>query len=180
MREDGMKERSKNLPARFAALSVGVAIALTALGANGSEVYDYDPSVPNGSLNSCLTCHTTIEGIDLNSFGWDVQNHKGGDGVTPDWAAVCGLDSDVDGQTNGQELGDPCCEWQMGQAFPRSDAISNPGDSSDQSANPDAPGCSADDDDGGCSTARGPVDAPAGAAALAVLVGLLLTLRRRR
>ncbi|EGZ08261.1 hypothetical protein PHYSODRAFT_254126, partial [Phytophthora sojae] len=26
---------------------------------------------------------------------------------------LCNKDSDGDGQTNGQELGDPCCEWDL-------------------------------------------------------------------
>ncbi|KDO32820.1 hypothetical protein SPRG_02513 [Saprolegnia parasitica CBS 223.65] len=29
-------------------------------------------------------------------------------------AALCALDSDGDGATNGEELGDPCCEWRVG------------------------------------------------------------------
>lgn len=43
---------------------------------------------------------------------------------------LCQADSDGDGQTNGQELGDPCCEWTSASLrFPRwSDGISHPGD----------------------------------------------------
>ena len=36
------------------------------------------------------------------------------------WTAeLCQLDSDQDGQSNGVELGDPCCEWTV-EAIPRS------------------------------------------------------------
>jgi MYXO-CTERM domain-containing protein len=153
---------------------------LAAPDASASDLYDYDPNVPNGTVNSCLTCHTTLEGIDLNSFGLDVQNHKAGDTVPPDWAAVCGLDSDVDGQTNGQELGDPCCEWQTGQPAPRTTDVSNPGDGTDISANPDAPGCSTEDDDDGCSVSSGPVDGAGGVAGLLVVLGLVGSRRLRR
>lgn len=56
-----------------------------------------------------------------------------------DWAAngrtwnptFCALDSDGDGVTNGEELGDPCCQWTTDNTSPpgfRSDNISNPGD----------------------------------------------------
>eukprot|EP00930_Biecheleria_cincta_P073416 TRINITY_DN6070_c0_g5_i1.p1 TRINITY_DN6070_c0_g5~~TRINITY_DN6070_c0_g5_i1.p1 ORF type:complete len:732 (+),score=86.72 TRINITY_DN6070_c0_g5_i1:61-2256(+) len=31
------------------------------------------------------------------------------------WAEVCSRDSDGDGRTNGEELGDPCCRWQPGR-----------------------------------------------------------------
>ncbi len=27
---------------------------------------------------------------------------------------LCVMDSDEDGATNGEELGDPCCEWRVG------------------------------------------------------------------
>ncbi|GMF33873.1 unnamed protein product [Phytophthora fragariaefolia] len=43
---------------------------------------------------------------------------------------LCKADTDGDGQTNGQELGDPCCEWTEG-AQPRwTSGVSHPGDSS--------------------------------------------------
>ncbi|KAJ0394964.1 hypothetical protein ATCC90586_009456 [Pythium insidiosum] len=40
--------------------------------------------------------------------------------------ALCSADSDGDGQTNGVELGDPCCKWSPGDA-PLSSTTSNPG-----------------------------------------------------
>ncbi|RLN86773.1 hypothetical protein BBJ28_00003157, partial [Nothophytophthora sp. Chile5] len=43
---------------------------------------------------------------------------------------LCQADTDGDGQTNGQELGDPCCEWTQG-ATPRwTSGVSHPGDAS--------------------------------------------------
>ncbi|KAJ8577884.1 hypothetical protein ON010_g1326 [Phytophthora cinnamomi] len=43
---------------------------------------------------------------------------------------LCKADTDGDGQTNGQELGDPCCEWTEG-AQPRwTSGVSHPSDAS--------------------------------------------------
>ena len=47
--------------------------------------------------------------------------------------ALCQLDSDGDGQTNGFELGDICCTWKVGQAVNVTTAISNPGDANSTS-----------------------------------------------
>jgi hypothetical protein len=44
-----------------------------------------------------------------------------------DWAAVCSLDSDGDGLTNGQELGDPTCTWKVGDPSPNGTNLSHPG-----------------------------------------------------
>src|SRR5512133_2225584 len=85
-------------------------------------------TIPNGNLNSCLNCHTDMVGPARNSFGeavWVSMDYVAADaGGVPVWADLCSGDADGDGQTNGQELGDPCCSWQVGQGFPRSTAIS--------------------------------------------------------
>jgi len=41
----------------------------------------------------------------LNKFGLDFL------AVGGDWKTLCHMDSDYDGFSNGQELGDPCCRW---------------------------------------------------------------------
>jgi len=45
------------------------------------------------------------------------------------WALMCPSDSDLDGQTNGDELGDPCCTWTFASGLPPqfNVSISNPG-----------------------------------------------------
>jgi hypothetical protein len=45
---------------------------------------------------------------------------------------LCEADTDGDGQTNGQELGDPCCEWDMdtNPVVLWTDGVSHPDDSS--------------------------------------------------
>jgi hypothetical protein len=40
----------------------------------------------------------------------------------------CEADTDGDGQTNGQELGDPCCEWTVGATPLWTTGVSHPGD----------------------------------------------------
>ena len=42
-------------------------------------------------------------------------------------SALCRKDSDGDGLTNGQELGDPDCVWTKGQAPQRTTSITHPG-----------------------------------------------------
>jgi hypothetical protein len=46
---------------------------------------------------------------------------------------LCSLDSDGDGVTNGEELGDPCCVWQKGAVPARTTMISHPGQKSSSS-----------------------------------------------
>jgi MYXO-CTERM domain-containing protein len=96
--------------------------------------------VPNGLENSCMTCHTVslpqVGNGPLNDFGVDVDSNLTGGGAVNtqevDWPAVCELDSDGDGFTNGEELGDPDCAWTRGsqageyQSDP-ADASSTPG-----------------------------------------------------
>lgn len=40
---------------------------------------------------------------------------------------LCAKDSDGDGQTNGEELGDPCCTWSTGIDPQRALGVSHPG-----------------------------------------------------
>lgn len=41
--------------------------------------------------------------------------------------ALCELDSDGDGMTNGQELGDPDCEWTKGGPPSQTTGLTHPG-----------------------------------------------------
>lgn len=65
--------------------------------------------LPNGA---------NVPGVDalghVNPAGGGANNQFGKDfdKAGRKWTkAFCAMDSDGDGQTNGQELGDPCCEW---------------------------------------------------------------------
>lgn len=60
---------------------------------------------------------------------------------------LCEADSDGDGRSNGQELGDPCCVWTPGQPLPGGPAYitSHPGFTNDTNAQelPSAAECEA-------------------------------------
>ena len=136
--------------------------------------------IPNGLMvappNGCQSCHMSPQGADArNNFGMAVENTldpPGPTGVVQWTAALASADSDGDGVSNGQELGDPLGTWQMGQVDPPG-PVSNPGDPNDTIALPDAGVMDAgqtpdagvdagtqmpmgDDDDGGCQNVSGP------------------------
>ncbi|KAK4469832.1 hypothetical protein MN116_007344 [Schistosoma mekongi] len=56
----------------------------------------------------------------LNPFGSDFESKRS-------WSVLCPLDSDGDGFTNGQELGDPKCQWKIGDIPERTFNITHPG-----------------------------------------------------
>lgn len=61
---------------------------------------------------------------------------------------VCMTDSDGDGVTNGEELGDPCCLWTPDSPSPKGFRVTNlshPGDSEEDGAN-SAPKCEEEED----------------------------------
>jgi hypothetical protein len=95
--------------------------------------------VPNGNVHGCATCHVDPAGGGArNAFGRDVGASLAGS--VPDWTALFDLDSDGDGQTNGQELGDPCGRWRPREAPDRTTGISLPGNAASLASNPEACG----------------------------------------
>lgn len=67
--------------------------------------------------------HTQIHGGGaLSTFGEDFR--RAGYRWTID---LCRTDSDLDGESNGLELGDPCCEWKEGAQPRRPWRLSSPG-----------------------------------------------------
>ncbi|MBK8253983.1 MAG: hypothetical protein IPK82_15135 [Polyangiaceae bacterium] len=117
------------------AFLLGTTVTLTAQAKS-----EYVARFPNGNVNTCENCHPGGNTTALNLFGQDSSNQVGKPAADW-WPALENLDSDGDGQTNGQELGDPCGDWLIGMDPPRTTAISNPGDSGDVSADPDSPSC---------------------------------------
>jgi MYXO-CTERM domain-containing protein len=88
--------------------------------------------VPNGGHLECRTCHETDGGVIFNAFGSDVRSFLTGPGQTSqrhvDWGPeLAARDSDGDGFTNGEELGDPQGSWRAGDPAPGG-APSAPGD----------------------------------------------------
>lgn len=92
--------------------------------------------LPNGSAVGCAVCHVDPNGGGTRTpFGEIVKaSYMTGDGFLGDvvWGPeLAALDSDGDGATNGEELGDPegIYDWQSGDAAPGdADAVTNPGD----------------------------------------------------
>lgn len=124
--------------------------------------------IPNGAAGvrpgSGITCnhlgHTPCEpGATRNQFGkdFDANGYK--------WdKALCEKDSDGDGVTNGQELGDPCCEWSENRPVElRMEQLSHPGEASEDGAK-DALGCKADVAPPSPSPLPAPSTSPAGPA----------------
>lgn len=87
--------------------------------------------IPNGSKFQCANCHVDPGGGGpRNNFGQAVGTRVTPNGTQDFWdASLAALDSDGDGKTNGQELGDPNGTWRPGQQDPGIfNAVSNPGD----------------------------------------------------
>ena len=79
---------------------------------------------------SCDTCHDTPDMRQWrNGFGIDYATRRGIWATDAD-PGLCDLDSDGDGIRNGDELGDPNCEWRQGDRLPDVDAT-NPGETRD-------------------------------------------------
>ena len=78
--------------------------------------------LPNGGIAGCNTCHTTGGGSPRNAFGLEMQaNFLTASGSAGDvvWGPeLAALDSDGDGATNGEELGDPDGTWVIGDPDP--------------------------------------------------------------
>ena len=156
-------------------------LAFLGLTREASAVPGNVESIPNGQENSCLNCHNTLAGgsNNLAAMGEAYQNAAGS------WSALANLDSDSDGQTNGQELGDPCGVWQSGLTPTRTASISNPSDPNDTSADPgstancpaDSPLTGSVEDGGGCRSVRPNGD---GLTFALLALGLAGMWRRRR
>ncbi|RHY27434.1 hypothetical protein DYB32_006779 [Aphanomyces invadans] len=100
---------------------VGVATAVHAYS-------EFRYKIPNGfeveGFSAVGHANKVGGGGQLSSFGNDFidAGYK--------WTnALCAMDSDGDGATNGEELGDPCCKWnEIEDDYPlRSSQLSSPG-----------------------------------------------------
>ncbi len=85
--------------------------------------------IPNGNTFQCLTCHTTPGGP-RNNFGKDISKSFLNMSGNVIWGQeLAKLNSDGDGFTNGQELGDPDGTWKAGEPDPVvMGGVFNPGD----------------------------------------------------
>ncbi|EGZ21633.1 hypothetical protein PHYSODRAFT_313728 [Phytophthora sojae] len=109
-----------------------IAIGLAGHFASNAEASrSYVSKLPNGSKvpGASAIGHTDGTGEDgaTNAFGDAFAE------ADYTWTkTLCMADSDGDGQTNGQELGDPCCQWvkTTNPVVLWSTGVSNPGDAS--------------------------------------------------
>jgi len=84
---------------------VGVAVVLAF---SNAEARNFRVGLLPNAPASCNTCHTTGGGTPRNAFGLAVQSLVTSGGREAFWGpSLAALDSDGDGFTNGQELGDP-------------------------------------------------------------------------
>ena len=82
--------------------------------------------IPNGNINGCRTCHNSSY-RSLNAFGIEVRSLVGRGSTASFWTSILAAkDSDGDGASNGQELGD--IDGDGVSTIPRSE-VTNPGDS---------------------------------------------------
>lgn len=106
-----------------------IALAGFALGTGVFPSLRFIPNLENvpGTTVECQVCHAGSQGGSLNAFGETVRAHLNAS-RQPDWSAIRNLDSDGDGYTNGQELGDPTGSWTPGSPDPSSpSAVTHPG-----------------------------------------------------
>ena len=148
---------------------------------------NYPQEIPNGAAFRCLTCHSRSGGGEgWNDFGKEIlvlgdanpdanpaDQNLGFDVAfgTPNdyWFDLCALDSDGDGATNAEELGDLDCDSVADEGL----VASNPGDIN---STPEAPAeGEGEGETGGC--AATPPESPA---SLLAVVGLAALLRRRK
>ncbi|XP_065180661.1 temptin-like isoform X2 [Sycon ciliatum] len=109
------------------------------------------PNIPNlgvvGGTPSLVPSPSGVAGVVCQSIGHvaSCDGAPSGDGNVfgmaflaggSSWAAVCSMDSDGDGLTNGMELGDPDCTFPAGQTPARTTALSHPGFACSTTANP--------------------------------------------
>ena len=100
--------------------------------ASESQARPWRPAqLPNGMTFRCSNCHISEFGAGPRTpFGESVNEiiQKNGDLMFFFWSPeLAGIDSDGDGRTNGEELGDPLGLWLEGDADPDVPEVTNPG-----------------------------------------------------
>lgn len=114
-------------------IPLALATALFATAGGSLQARSFRPGLlpqPDGDRFSCMTCHTRSTGGPRNAFGLDVAQFVTPGGRQEFWAQVFDLDSDGDGFTNGQELGDADGDGQQDAGITSAD-ITRPADAGD-------------------------------------------------
>ncbi|KAL3870712.1 hypothetical protein ACJMK2_038756 [Sinanodonta woodiana] len=100
---------------------------------DGLLAYPFFPErIPNGNIvpHPCKADSIWYGVGHQNMQGGGKRNQFGLDFLSAgqQWSVeLCRMDSDGDGKTNGEELGDPDCVWHRGQNSSRSSGLSHPG-----------------------------------------------------
>ncbi|GLE03702.1 hypothetical protein PINS_up012604 [Pythium insidiosum] len=113
---------------RPCSLTLSLLLALAACTTSVHAWPKFMSMVPNGR-------NVPFNKVDLGHAGGSMARNPFGLAFNVDrnWSkALCEADSDGDGQTNGQELGDPCCVWSIGKdaVLRAANDTSNPGNKS--------------------------------------------------
>ncbi|XP_059159946.1 temptin-like [Physella acuta] len=110
-------------------LRVIAAVCLLLVGVQSMR--QFRGEIPNGYILRIPCQNETWEGVGHMNFGGGGElNPFGRDFLAAGkkWTTnLCRLDSDGDGWTNGQELGDPKCQWRVGRKLPKARSITHPG-----------------------------------------------------
>ena len=88
--------------------------------------------IPNGKNKVFVNGHFWR---DISFPTWRGSSQSAGDSnqfmtdlsAASSWSSLCAMDSDNDGYTNGEELGDPSCTWTVGSTPSRTYDITHPG-----------------------------------------------------
>lgn len=119
---------------RFVSLAVVVVVSLAVV-PDAEARSNRVNQVPNNEWN-CSLCHQNPAGSGPRTdLGKQVEQHLS-DPVRDadvDWQAIYDLDADGDGFTNGEELGDPNGDWEIGDDDPQGE-VTNPNDPNDKPA----------------------------------------------
>ena len=123
---------------RWSLVAFVVATVLVLLSPSMARAYPtFNNHLPNvEAAGGCDLCHG---GSGLTAFG-EQSRAVQVNGVS--WSRLFCQDADGDGQTNGQELGDPCGLWRRGAEAPRTGDLSDPNDEASSATDPDV-GCAA-------------------------------------
>lgn len=127
----------------YSAHSRALAVFVLAFSTGAFAHNSYVADVPNGTVASCTTCHAPDGNYSistLNDFGQDFRTEMNNGKLAPAvWPYIAETDSDGDGQSNGQELGDPCGVFGSGSSPSRTSNISMPGDPESTTTTPNLP-----------------------------------------
>jgi hypothetical protein len=113
--------------------SIIIAFAALAMAAVGLAYPAYNNDFPNGNTTPPSPILLGHPGGNTRAFTKVAVLYRG-QGYK--WTqTVCQTDSDGDGQSNGLEMGDPCCVWTVGEIPALTTGLSDPNDPNSKTTN---------------------------------------------